>query len=121
TASSYLFPVLILSISLFIHLTTSPQSYPLSLHDALPISGPAAAHVSRACCPHAVSRRAHRIAADRLLCDGGGHANAVAKSHKERSEEHTSELQSPYDLVCRLLLEKKKKSVIYTRHSSDDT
>src|SRR5207248_6891748 len=28
---------------------------------------------------------------------------------EERSEEHTSELQSPYDLVCRLLLEKKKK------------
>src|SRR5437867_7155503 len=30
----------------------------------------------------------------------------------ERSEEHTSELQSPYDLVCRLLLEKKKKNII---------
>src|SRR5437867_9310227 len=29
-----------------------------------------------------------------------------------RSEEHTSELQSPYDLVCRLLLEKKKKKQI---------
>src|SRR5207248_5095994 len=29
--------------------------------------------------------------------------------HGRRSEEHTSELQSPYDLVCRLLLEKKKK------------
>src|SRR5438094_1449060 len=29
--------------------------------------------------------------------------------HEIRSEEHTSELQSPYDLVCRLLLEKKKK------------
>src|SRR5207248_11111710 len=29
---------------------------------------------------------------------------------EERSEEHTSELQSPYDLVCRLLLEKKKKN-----------
>src|SRR5437867_9772895 len=29
----------------------------------------------------------------------------------ERSEEHTSELQSPYDLVCRLLLEKKKNQV----------
>src|SRR5207248_11420649 len=28
-----------------------------------------------------------------------------------RSEEHTSELQSPYDLVCRLLLEKKKKEI----------
>src|SRR5437867_9783318 len=30
-----------------------------------------------------------------------------------RSEEHTSELQSPYDLVCRLLLEKKKKIFIF--------
>src|SRR5437867_11685567 len=29
--------------------------------------------------------------------------------YQKRSEEHTSELQSPYDLVCRLLLEKKKK------------
>src|SRR5207248_9334903 len=29
----------------------------------------------------------------------------------DRSEEHTSELQSPYDLVCRLLLEKKKKEI----------
>src|SRR5438094_3555338 len=32
-----------------------------------------------------------------------------AQYRNERSEEHTSELQSPYDLVCRLLLEKKKK------------
>src|SRR5438094_9017738 len=33
-------------------------------------------------------------------------------SHRRRrSEEHTSELQSPYDLVCRLLLEKKKKRI----------
>src|SRR5207248_11327433 len=32
-----------------------------------------------------------------------------------RSEEHTSELQSPYDLVCRLLLEKKKKQIQYSR------
>src|SRR5437867_10101787 len=31
-----------------------------------------------------------------------------------RSEEHTSELQSPYDLVCRLLLEKKKRRIEYT-------
>src|SRR5438094_4910628 len=30
---------------------------------------------------------------------------------RRRSEEHTSELQSPYDLVCRLLLEKKKKTI----------
>src|SRR5437867_10411123 len=32
-----------------------------------------------------------------------------AVANPQRSEEHTSELQSPYDLVCRLLLEKKKK------------
>src|SRR5437867_10178381 len=31
---------------------------------------------------------------------------------RQRSEEHTSELQSPYDLVCRLLLEKKKKTIL---------
>src|SRR5437867_10228225 len=36
---------------------------------------------------------------------------------ERRSEEHTSELQSPYDLVCRLLLEKKKH--IYTRFMAD--
>src|SRR5207248_8082267 len=33
--------------------------------------------------------------------------SAIAFRHHSRSEEHTSELQSPYDLVCRLLLEKK--------------
>src|SRR5438132_3912932 len=36
--------------------------------------------------------------------------NRVASSEKERSEEHTSELQSHSDLVCRLLLEKKKNN-----------
>src|SRR5207248_8172202 len=35
--------------------------------------------------------------------------------HVTRSEEHTSELQSPYDLVCRLLLEKKKQKY-YSNH-----
>src|SRR5256885_13948764 len=35
-------------------------------------------------------------------------------SHPKRSEEHTSELQSPCNLVCRLLLEKKKKNYIRT-------
>src|SRR5437867_13452412 len=34
-----------------------------------------------------------------------------ARPEPDRSEEHTSELQSPYDLVCRLLLEKKKKKL----------
>src|SRR5437867_13182874 len=36
---------------------------------------------------------------------------------KLRSEEHTSELQSPYDLVCRLLLEKKKKKKKQTKNN----
>src|SRR5207248_11771566 len=34
--------------------------------------------------------------------------SAISNPGRKRSEEHTSELQSPYDLVCRLLLEKKK-------------
>src|SRR5258708_19015653 len=41
---------------------------------------------------------------------GAGHASVL------RSEEHTSELQSPDHLVCRLLLEKKKKSKISRHH-----
>src|SRR5215467_15289257 len=35
---------------------------------------------------------------------------------RARSEEHTSELQSPCNLVCRLLLEKKKKKITYSIH-----
>src|SRR5437764_10427106 len=45
--------------------------------------------------------------ADRRAHPGRGHGAAPARGH--RSEEHTSELQSPMYLVCRLLLEKKKK------------
>src|SRR2546426_9088828 len=42
--------------------------------------------------------------------------NRAGRQHTARSEEHTSELQSPCNLVCRLLLEKKKK-----QHLSDIT
>src|SRR5438094_1985887 len=45
---------------------------------------------------------------------GSGTSCAVTRM---RSEEHTSELQSPYDLVCRLLLEKKKKKKNRTRNT----
>src|SRR6266496_6011008 len=52
------------------------------------------------------SRDARRTAPDR--CRAG--SRAAARPHpRRRSEEHTSELQSRRDLVCRLLLEKKKK------------
>src|SRR2546426_5083294 len=42
---------------------------------------------------------------------GRGEAAVAMRDWSERSEEHTSELQSPCNLVCRLLLEKKKKVV----------
>src|SRR5690349_24811641 len=77
----------------FLMIRRPPRSTLFSLHDALPISGRAAARRR----PAALRRR-DETAAHRAV-------RAVA----ERSEEHTSELQSRRDLVCRLLLEKKKK------------
>src|SRR5256885_5812655 len=44
--------------------------------------------------------------------------NPKHKSSSDRSEEHTSELQSPCNLVCRLLLEKKKKMTIATNSTT---
>src|SRR5438552_19198644 len=72
----------------FFNDTATTEIYTLSLHDALPISGREAG--------------ARRDRAD-AGCVGRG-SGAIS-----RSEEHTSELQSPDHLVCRLLLEKKKK------------
>src|SRR2546430_7037606 len=100
----------------FFNDTATTEIYTLSLHDALPISIRNA--VDRA------ETRAKEGAARRDLCVGpvvhehqlGVHASVIA-----RSEEHTSELQSQSNLVCRLLLEKKKKikhhntSVAYDR------
>src|SRR5690606_42151315 len=83
-----------------LHSTRSSEIYTLSLHDALPISCDTDRRVlRRACFPPAPTctrpRRLHRRARH-----PGGNAR--------RSEEHTSELQSRENLVCRLLLEKKK-------------
>src|SRR5207248_7450685 len=52
---------------------------------------------------HGRARRGGRDAGG----DGGGQRRDHVSTRQDRSEEHTSELQSPYDLVCRLLLEKK--------------
>ena len=51
----------------------------------------------------------------------GGQGKATSVVVKTRSEEHTSELQSPDHLVCRLLLEKKKKtrSILHKQHNNE--
>src|SRR5947208_10653414 len=57
------------------------------------------------------------VSAWQLQFFGPGHAEPVVDTEhgQRRSEEHTSELQSPDHLVCRLLLEKKKKKTHHTR------
>src|SRR5690606_41271020 len=102
-------------------LTALLAIYTLSLHDALPISVPAPparhqAHVQllldRAHGPHDLRVRPRRSA--RHLRGAAAHDGAFAHEERDlhhrraRSEEHTSELQSRENLVCRLLLEKKK-------------
>src|SRR5438094_5197398 len=59
------------------------------------------------CCARAVS--GHTAAAPRPAANVRREIIGQVALMRLRSEEHTSELQSPYDLVCRLLLEKKKK------------
>src|SRR5437867_9798091 len=100
---------------------TATQSYTLSLHDALPISGhrdtqsPRTAwrtgsHCGQPSCLRLPTRQvcpaSERLQHGRSLRPDG---RVAAETQSRRSEEHTSELQSPYDLVCRLLLEKKNK------------
>src|SRR5438034_8870442 len=69
----------------------------LSLHDALPISSPRTA-------PSCIG--ASNLAS--TPCSSAGWSRSCGRCVNVRSEEHTSELQSHSDLVCRLLLEKKK-------------
>src|SRR6266700_8134250 len=73
----------------FFNDTATTEIYTLSLHDALPIYGQAGEDNS------------------------GGRSSAHASSLCRRSEEHTSELQSRENLVCRLLLEKKTKKEVF--------
>src|SRR2546421_6306460 len=76
----------------FFNDTATTEIYTLPLHDALPIC----------------HRRHPALGADLAAYDRGPAADGGL-----RSEEHTSELQSRSDLVCRLLLEKKKKNTQY--------
>src|SRR5215211_9412386 len=78
----------------FFNDTATTEIYTLSLHDALPISLEVVRDL------HALREAVHT----------GSLNSADVDEHVFRSEEHTSELQSHSDLVCRLLLEKKKKN-----------
>src|SRR5438552_15491185 len=82
----------------FFNDTATTEIYTLSLHDALPISLRRPAGHGRTAAPCARRRQA-AAAAPRTAAPAA------------RSEEHTSELQSPDHLVCRLLLEKKKIAI----------
>src|SRR5947209_20493801 len=88
----------------FFNDTATTQIYTLSLHDALPISTRAWTK-ERARLLVRSTRRPEYQDWFESLCLG----HAMAASRHSRSEEHTSELQSRQYLVCRLLLEKKKK------------
>src|SRR5258708_13651687 len=83
-------------ILFFFNDTATTEIYTLSLHDALPISLRSAARGDR-------ELRAVDPSGQTLV-------SFIQKNQVSgRSEEHTSELQSPDHLVCRLLLEKKKQ------------
>src|SRR3712207_7865959 len=99
----------------FFNDTATTEIYTRSLHDALPISGPAQERADRAGARAAggVRRRPAGRAAGRRHA-GPGLLRQVAAAGGNplfvtelRSEEHTSELQSRQYLVCRLLLENK--------------
>src|SRR5438093_12356899 len=84
----------------FFNATPTTEIYTLSLHDALPIFGTLLAFVM-VCAAVLIMRRTNPHAPRPFRARGVGVG--------ARSEEHTSELQSLTNLVCRLLLEKKKK------------
>src|SRR2546426_12766601 len=101
--SSFLSSLLPSRSFFFFNDTATTEIYTLSLHDALPIS-------------IALTRTSQKR--KRLLETGAEHV--IATEEVDRSEEHTSELQSPCNLVCRLLLEKKKNKINKdTQHITD--
>src|SRR2546430_11309508 len=84
----------------FFNDTATTEIYTLSLHDALPISIPSPSPAASTC-----PRNRFRT----------GISRNQTGLEIPRSEEHTSELQSQSNLVCRLLLEKKNTSLTYSR------
>src|SRR5437016_6903849 len=100
--------------SFFFNDTPPPEIYTLSLHDALPISLAHPSDGATICALQKLdfqpARRDWRGRCDKLL---ERRLYRRSRSARSRSEEHTSELQSLTNLVCRLLLEKKKQTKTY--------
>src|SRR5699024_12486004 len=84
---------------------------PLSLHDALPISLASARAIPTLCfCPPLkLEAKISDLSLNPTRSSSSSIRFGTCFLSKNRSEEHTSELQSRFDLVCRLLLEKKNK------------
>src|SRR3712207_7324447 len=98
------------SFLFFFNDTATTEIYTLSLHDALPICTAHRGHGAGGAGEGRPEQRP-RLAEDaRAAADRRGGTG-------ERSEEHTSELQSRQYLVCRLLLEKKKQQNIEQPHT----
>src|SRR5205807_6877020 len=99
----------------FFHDTPPTDIYTLSLHDALPICGDIPV-VGAAVAAVPVAEMSPSQCGEQRP-DAWPPAAGERVAHPflggiPRSEEHTSELQSPCNLVCRLLLEKKKQTII---------
>src|SRR5690606_41510182 len=90
-----------------------PELHTLSLHDALPIYGSrnraTELEAGTAVTAQAQALRAMGHEVREQPFPSGTHVIRWTQNGLERSEEHTSELQSRENLVCRLLLEKKNK------------
>src|SRR5256885_7348118 len=102
----------------FFNDTAPTEIYTLPLHDALPISQRSLENLPMPAVLR-IDIVDQRSGSSQSLLTRSWHATYDAKSFstRNRSEEHTSELQSPCNLVCRLLLEKKKK----IKHQPRDT
>src|SRR5689334_23490555 len=100
-------PRLLSPLSFFFHAPATTEIYTLSLHDALPIDLDSTGTIIRI-----PAGGNSWIALDSLGSAFRAEVEKLQSGEKieVRSEEHTSELQSQFHLVCRLLLEKKKKS-----------
>src|SRR5207237_7436753 len=107
----------------------STGTYPLSLHDALPISAPAAARRAARYDPTGPCQSSGTLRVAVLVIVVSewptkmsiAPSSAAAAASASRSEEHTSELQSHLNLVCRLLLEKKKRAGPYQAGDYDES